>query len=237
MNSLQKPIDNYKKEFFRIDEESRKELLRYNKLALQLSCLSENPELLDKFKALYSEISPKILSYIDQMESVIKSISVSSTRMMVKDKNSLMRLKQIHQDYIREYKQYKVLPLPLLGNHRNQTLFTHSHSFVQEQLRVERQHKDNDEQAEANQFFDNDCDGHYRVSFVVSIRSGNSISNEFRSQSQKMKSTNTKLQQLVTVVPDLDHIMKKMRCLRSRNSVIVGCVMAIMIFLMYVLWK
>eukprot|EP00826_Nyctotherus_ovalis_P049002 TRINITY_DN584_c0_g1_i17.p1 TRINITY_DN584_c0_g1~~TRINITY_DN584_c0_g1_i17.p1 ORF type:complete len:216 (-),score=67.90 TRINITY_DN584_c0_g1_i17:51-698(-) len=202
MNSLQKPIDNYKKEFFRIDEESRKELLRYNKLALQLSCLSENPELLDKFKALYSEISPKILSYIDQMESVIKSISVSSTRMMVKDKNSLMRLKQIHQDYIREYKQYKEIIETKLFSH---TLIPSS-----------RNNSESNDNIKTMMNKQKQINSSIMIAMDI-IESGNSISNEFRSQSQKMKSTNTKLQQLVTVVPDLDHIMKKMRCLRSRN--------------------
>ena len=49
------------------------------------------------------------------MESIIKNISAIGTKMSVKEKNILMRLKQIHQDYKREYNQYKVNILPIIG--------------------------------------------------------------------------------------------------------------------------
>jgi len=69
MNTQVKVIDNYKKEFFKVDEEFRKELSRYNKLALQLSYLNENPELLSKFKSQHEDTNHKVLNYIDQVIS------------------------------------------------------------------------------------------------------------------------------------------------------------------------
>lgn len=69
------------------------------------------------------------------------------------------------------------------------------------------------------------------------IESGTMIDNEFKSQNAKMKGTSTKLEKIVTTVPGLDQIMNKIRCLKGRNNMIIGCVIAIMFILTYLLWK
>ncbi len=42
------------------------------------------------------------------MDAIIVQASAGGGKMSTKEKNILMRLKQIHQDCVREYKQYQV---------------------------------------------------------------------------------------------------------------------------------
>ena len=42
------------------------------------------------------------------MESIAKAAASSNTALTMKDKNALMRFRQIHQDCLREYRQYQV---------------------------------------------------------------------------------------------------------------------------------
>lgn len=42
------------------------------------------------------------------MDVIIKSVNSISSKLSLKEKNILMRLKQIQQDCVREYNQYQV---------------------------------------------------------------------------------------------------------------------------------
>ena len=68
-------------------------------------------------------------------------------------------------------------------------------------------------------------------------RSGKMISSEFDQQNVTMKRTSSKLNDIVTIVPGLDQIMNRIWCLRTRNNCIIGCVVAILIILLFILWK
>ncbi len=76
-----------------------------------------------------------------------------------------------------------------------------------------------------------------RSNSASEIRSGNLISKEFKDQNSTMRGTTGKLQQLVTVVPGLDQIMNKISFLRKRNGLVVGCVVAVLIILTFLLWR
>eukprot|EP00826_Nyctotherus_ovalis_P039332 TRINITY_DN3778_c0_g2_i3.p1 TRINITY_DN3778_c0_g2~~TRINITY_DN3778_c0_g2_i3.p1 ORF type:complete len:134 (-),score=46.70 TRINITY_DN3778_c0_g2_i3:110-511(-) len=133
-----------------------------------------------------------------------------------------MKLKQAHQDYTREYRQQKNIVDDRI---ESRSLFS-----------TKREYAESDDAVKSMLEKQRQINASIMVAMEI-IDSGNNTSNEFKSQHKKMNETSVKLEKFVSAVPELDHIMNKIWCLKSRNNAIIGCTIAVLILVTFLLWK
>ena len=68
---------------------------------------------------------------------------------------------------------------------------------------------------------------------MISI--GNEIDAEQKRGTDTLKGTEGKVGKIITIVPTVDTLISKIKCRKYKNGIIIGAVIAVMTFLMYLL--